>query len=44
MKKAVNLNGNRDRRLNTSATPADRTDANLGERVTDIPGLIERKI
>ena len=44
MKKAVNLNGNRDRRLNTSATPADRTDANLGERVTDILGLIERKI
>ena len=43
-KKAVNLNGNRDRRSNTSATPADRTDANLDERLTDFPGLIERKI
>ena len=42
-KKAVNLNGNRDRRSNTSATPADRTDANLDERVTNFYGLIERK-
>ena len=43
-KKTVNLNGNRDRRSNTSATPVDRTDANLDERLTDFPGLIERKI
>ena len=43
-KKAVNLNGNRDRRSNTSTTPADRTDANLGERVTNFLGLIGRKI
>ena len=42
--KAVNLNGNRDRRSNTSATAADRTDANLDERVTNFLGLIERKI
>ena len=43
-KKAVNLNDNRDRRSNTSTTPADRADANLGERVTDFLGLIGRKI
>ena len=43
-KKAVNLNGNRDRRSNTSATPADRTDSNLCEIVTDFLGLIRRKI
>ena len=43
-KKDVNLNGKRDRRSNTSTTPADRTDANLGERVTNFLGLIGRKI
>ena len=43
-KKAVNLNVNRDRRSNTSTTPADRTDASFGERITDFLGLIGRKI
>ena len=43
-KKVVNLNGKRDRRSNTSTIPADRTDANLGERVTNFLGLIGRKI
>ena len=43
-KKPVNLNGNRDRRSNSSTTRADRTDANLGEKVTDFLGLIRRKI
>ena len=43
-KKPVNLNGNRDRRSNTSTTRADRTDANLGEKVTYFLGLIRRKI
>ena len=43
-KKAVNLNDNRDRRLNMSTTPADRADTNLSERVTDFLGLIGRKI
>ena len=43
-KKAVNLNDNRDRRLNMSTTPADRVDTNLSERVTDFLGLIGRKI
>ena len=28
-KRAAHLNGNRDRRSNTTTTPADRTDANL---------------
>ena len=28
-KSAAHLNGNRDRRSNTTTTPADRTDANL---------------
>ena len=44
MKKAVNLNGNRYRRSNTSATPADKTDSSLSERVTDFLQLIGRKI
>ena len=45
MKKSCRLlNGNRVRRSNTSTTPADRTDANLGERVTVFIGLIGRKI
>ena len=29
MKKAVVLSGGKDRRSNTSTTPADRTDSNL---------------
>ena len=43
-KVSVNLNGNVARKSNTSTTPADRTDANLDERVTDFLGLIKRKI
>ena len=43
-KRAVHLNGNRERGSNTSTTPADRTDANLNERVTDFLELIGRKI
>ena len=43
-KKAVVWNGDRDRRSNTSTAPADRTDVNLGERVTDFVGLIGRKM
>ena len=42
-KKAVVLTGGTDRRSNTSTTPADRTDLNLGERVTDFLALIEKK-
>ena len=34
-KKAVVLNGDRDRISNTSTIPADRIDANLDKRVTD---------
>ena len=41
--RTVILNGGRDRRPNTSTTPADRTDANLGERVTDFLSLIGKK-
>ena len=33
-----------DQTRQTSNTPADRTDANLGERVTNFLGLIRRKI
>ena len=40
MKKAVVLSGGSDR---TSNAPADRTDSNLGERVTDFLALIEKK-
>ena len=43
-KKAVVLNNDRDRRSNTSTTPADRTDSNLGKRVTDFLTLIGQKI
>ena len=43
-KKAVVLNGDRDRISKTSTTPADRIDANLGKRVTDFLRLIGRKI
>ena len=43
-KKLFNLNGNRDRRSNTSTSPVDRTDANLGKRLTDFLRLIGRKI
>ena len=42
-KKAVLLTGNRARRLNNTGTPADRTDANLSERVTDFHGLLKEK-
>ena len=41
MKKAVVLTGGSDRRSNA---PADRTDSNLGERVTDFLALIEKKM
>ena len=34
----------KDRRLNNTGTPADRTDANLSERVTDFHGLLKEKI
>ena len=44
MKKTVVLNNSRDRRSTTSTTPADRTDANLGERVTNFHALIRKKI
>ena len=43
-KKPVILNNGRNRRSNTSNTSADRTDANLGERVTDFLTLFGRKI
>ena len=43
-KKAVVLTGNRDRRLNNKGAPADRTDANLSERVTDFHGLLKKNI
>ena len=42
-KKAVVLTGGRDRRSNTSTTPADRTESNLSERVTDFLALIGKK-
>ena len=35
MKKATVSTGGRDTRSNTSTSPADRTDSNLGERVAD---------
>ena len=43
-KNTVVLTGNRDRRFNKTDTPADRTDANLSERVTDFYGLLNKKI
>ena len=42
-KKAIVLTGGRDRTSNSSTTPADRTDSNLGERVTNFLALIEKK-
>ena len=42
-KKAVVLTSGRDRRSNTSTTPADWTDSNLGEQVTDLLALIGKK-
>ena len=42
-KNAVVLTGGRDRRSNTSTTPAATTDSNLGERVTDFLKLIGKK-
>ena len=44
MQKKVVLTGNRDRRLNNTDTLADRTDANLIEKVTDFHGLLKEKI
>ena len=41
MKKAVVLTGGRDRRSNA---PADKTDSNLGGRVTDFLALIAKKM
>ena len=38
------MTGNRDRRLNNTGRPADRTDANLRERLTDFHGLPKEKI
>ena len=38
------LNNGRDRRSNTSTTPADRTDSNLNKRGTDVLTLIRQKI
>ena len=38
------LNNNRYRKTNTSATPANRTDANLGEGVTDFLPLLGKNI
>ena len=43
-KKAVVLTEKKDRRLNNTGTPADRTDANLSERVTDFHELLKEKI
>ena len=43
MKKAVVLTGGTDRRSNTSTIPADRTESNLSERVTDFLALIGKK-
>ena len=43
-KKTVVLTGGRDRRSNTSTTPADRTDSNLGERVINFLALIGKKM
>ena len=36
------MTGNRDRRLNNTDTPADRTDANLCGRVSDFHGLLKK--
>ena len=43
-KKAVVLTGGRERISNTSTTPADRTDSNLSERVTDFLAFIGKKM
>ena len=43
-KKAVVLTGGRDTRSNMSTTPADRTDSNLGKRVTDFLALIGKEM
>ena len=42
-KETVVLTGGRDRRPNKSTTPTDRTDSNVGERVTDVLALIGKK-
>ena len=43
-KEKVSLPGNRDRRINNSSTLADRTDANLGGRVTEFHNLLCQKL
>ena len=40
-KTPVVIPNNADRRSNTSTTPADRTDANLGTRITDFHPIIK---
>ena len=42
-KKPVVIPNNTGRRSNTSATPADRTEANLGTRITDFNPIIKTK-
>ena len=42
-KTKVVLNGNRERRSNNSATAGDRTDANLGSRITEFHDLSSKK-
>ena len=42
-KTKVVLTGNRDRRPNNSATAGDRTDANLGSRITEFHNLLSQK-
>ena len=42
-KAKVVLTGNRDRRSNNSATAGDRTDANLGSRITEFHDLSSKK-
>ena len=42
-RETVVLTGGRDRKPNKSTTPTDRTDSNVGERVTDVLALIGKK-
>ena len=42
-KAKVVLTGNRDRTSNNSATAGDRTDANLGSRITEFHDLLSKK-
>ena len=43
-KTKVVLPGNRNRRINNSSTPADRTDANLESRTTEFHDLLDQKL